>query len=82
MRWNAGGNERARGRRTREREKDRSAHRAAREGDGGSREDQLENCSPTPLGQSARRRVEALSIERVYAERLVAIAAEIGGLVD
>jgi hypothetical protein len=41
-----------------------------------------ENCSPTPLGQSARRRVEALSIERVYAERLVAIAAEIGGLVD
>lgn len=41
-----------------------------------------ESCSPTPLGQSARRRVEALSIERVYAERLVAIAAEIGGLVD
>lgn len=81
MRWNAGGNERARGRRTREREKDRSTHRA-REGDGGSREDKGENCSPTPLGQSARRRVEALSIERVYAERLVAIAAEIGGLVD
>ena len=32
--------------------------------------------------ERARRRVEALSIERVYAERLVAIAAEIGGLVD
>ena len=81
MRWNAGGNERARGGRTWEREKDRSTHRA-REGDGGSREDRGKLFTDA-VGSDARGdELNVLSIERVYAERLVAIAAEIGGLVD
>lgn len=79
MRWNAGGNERARGRRTLEREKDRSTHRARE----GCRRVAGEDPGVwTSSGPSARRRVEILSIGRVYAEISVAISVEIGELVD